>query len=423
MIFKKKLKEIVSKFYRQLLSPLSGVIWIFLITLVLPFFVAIESGRGLIGEIVEFFLIQILFLFALEIFFRIGYRFKYGKPFETAPRVPVEKLFVEPHPYIPFINKKKFLISAGIANYPLHRGRFSFDRYFTNNLRFSNGADGSRDIIIPKPKNLFRINCIGASTTGNYIHYNGMSYSYPLELEKILQSKYGESIEVNNCGQGGYNSADILVRFLLQIADTDPDVVIIYHGYNDVSAFLTEEFASDYSHVRRNLGESYWKFALASKVPITPFKFLNFLFEKWMPIDSRNSLLGQVSKGVFNTNQNPENGLKTYQRNLQYIIDVCKARKIEVILNTYCHFLYEEIQNDPFHLLYNKIVKQENAIMRELANRNNLTLVDNAALVPQDEEFFVDSIRFTPEGMRLIATNIAYAVEKAIPASLKKENK
>lgn len=61
--------------------------------------------------------------------------------------------------------------------------------------------------------------------------------------------------------------------------------------------------------------------------------------------------------------------------------------------------------------------------MRELANKNNLTLVDNAALVPQDEEFFVDSIHFTPEGMRLIANNIAYAVEKAIPASLKKENK
>ena len=73
MIFKKKLKEVVSKFFRQLMSPLFGVIWIFLITLVLPFFVAIESGRGIIGEIVEFFLIQIIFLFVLEIIFRIGY--------------------------------------------------------------------------------------------------------------------------------------------------------------------------------------------------------------------------------------------------------------------------------------------------------------------------------------------------------------
>ncbi len=59
--------------------------------------------------------------------------------------------------------------------------------------------------------------------------------------------------------------------------------------------------------------------------------------------------------------------------------------------------------------------------MRELANTNNLILVDNAALVPQEEEFFVDSIHFTPEGMRLIATNVAQAVEKVIPANIKKE--
>lgn len=203
MSIKKSIKGIISRFYKQLISPASGLIWIFLIILVFPFAVAIESGRGLVGEIVEFFLIQISFIIVIEFIFRIGYRFKYGKPFESAPRIPVEKLFVEPHPYIPFINKKKFIISAGIANYPLHKERFSFDRYYTNNLRFSNGIDGSRDIAIPKPKNLFRINCIGASTTGNYIHYNGKSYSYPLELENILQSKYGEKIEVNNCGQGG----------------------------------------------------------------------------------------------------------------------------------------------------------------------------------------------------------------------------
>ena len=51
--------------------------------------------------------------------------------------------------------------------------------------------------------------------------------------------------------------------------------------------------------------------------------------------------------------------------------------------------------------------------------------MDNASLVhPQEEEFFVDSIHFTPEGaMCLIVTNIAQAVEKVISAKIKrKEN-
>ena len=105
MGFKKNIKGILARFYKQLISPRSGIIWIFLITFAIPFFVAVESGRDLVGEIVAFFLIQISFLLILEFVFIIGYRFKYGKPFEVVQRIPIEKLFVEPHPYIPFINK------------------------------------------------------------------------------------------------------------------------------------------------------------------------------------------------------------------------------------------------------------------------------------------------------------------------------
>ena len=59
----------------------------------------------------------------------------------------------------------------------------------TNNYGFINGTNGNRKIEIPKPKNLIRINCIGGSTTGNYVSLNNHIYSYPLELEKILNLK------------------------------------------------------------------------------------------------------------------------------------------------------------------------------------------------------------------------------------------
>ena len=79
-----------------------------------------------------------------------------------------------------------------------------------------NGENGDRDVVIPKPKNLTRINCLGASVTSNYVRENDKNFSYPMELERILKSKYqNKNIEVNNCAQGGYNSADILVRTAL----------------------------------------------------------------------------------------------------------------------------------------------------------------------------------------------------------------
>ncbi len=421
-MIKRQIKSIFTGLYRQLVSPITGILWILGINIVIPLAIAVIFEENLDDKFIVFFSVQITFILCIEFCFRMSHRLFYGGPYRNIVRIPVNKFFVEPHPYIPFINKKHHIITGGVANYPLHKGKYSFDKYFTNNLRFSNGPDGSRDVVIPKPDGLFRINCIGASTTGNYIHYEGKSYSYPLILEKILQSRFGSKIEVNNFGQGGYNSADMLVSFLLQVADSAPDILVIYHGYNDITAFLTEGFVSDYSHTRRNLGESYWKFALAAKIPNTPFKFLNFLFEKWLPIDSRNSLLGQVSKGTFNPELDPIPGLETYERNLQYIIDVCKARNIRVILSTYCHFLYDSIEGDPIHRLFGKIVKMENDRMKSLASKNNLILVDNANIVSMEEKFFVDSIHFTPEGMHVIAENIAQAVETLLPENIKRNS-
>ena len=80
-------------------------------------------------------------------------------------------------------------------------------------------------------------------------------YSYPLELEKILKSKKNKNIEVNNCGSGGYTSSDLLVRTLLQNLDTDPDIIIFYHAYNDIKSYLTPGYSSDYSIVEKILAK------------------------------------------------------------------------------------------------------------------------------------------------------------------------
>lgn len=401
------------RFIGSLRSPNSGIMWVLGVFLIFPSIIAFSYGEGVSGKATTFMVLEIILLLGAEAFFRLGYRFYAGSPYEPLPRIPFKNIYVEPHPYIPFIYKRNFVTEkGGPATYPLHKGQFFFGQYTTNNLRFANGLGGNRDIAIPKPEGLLRINCIGASTTGNYIESNGQAFSYPMELERMLKSTMSVPVEVNNCGQGGYNSADIMVRFALQVIDTQPDVVVIYHAYNDIRAYLTPGFESDYFHVRRNLGESYWKFALAAKIPYIPVKFLNFLVNQWLPGNIRNSLLDQVTKGTLDSGLDPSIGLSAYQRNLQHIIDLCRCNGIQVVLSTYCHFLHDAIKDDPLHLLYGSIVKKENEIMRRLADKNELKLIDNAVLVPQEERYFVDSVHFTPEGMRLIASNIAEIIRQ-----------
>ena len=352
-----------------------------------------------------------LFLF-YEVIFRLSYRLYHGFSYSKEKRVNLEKLYVEPHPYIPFVMKPHSLLEdSGAMNLPLHKERFTSGNFKSNKHGFLNGVNGDREMLTPKPKGLVRINCIGASTTGNYIVENDKKYSYPLELEKILKSKLSKRIEVNNCGQGGYNSADILARTIFQILDTKPDIMILYHGYNDIRSYLTPDFKSDYSHSRCNLGENYWKFGLTGKIPDFNLKFVDYLISKCLAGSVRNSLLDHIVRGKFDEKADPSNGLMTYKRNIQYLIDLCNANGVELILSTYCHFLYEKIKNENLHLTFHSIVNKENEIIRGLAKKNNLILIDNSILVPADEEYFVDSIHFL-KGMKLLAKNIADVILK-----------
>ena len=278
----------------------------------------------------------------------------------------------------------------------------------TNNFRYLNGENGDRDILVPKPKNLTRINCLGGSTTGNYIKGSDRNYSYPLELERILKKNFNREIEVNNCGQGGYNSADLLVRFALQNIDTNPDYVIIYHAYNDIRSYLTPDFSSDYFHSRKNLGEVYWKYYLGSKIPNIPFNFTNYLTNKFLfPLDERNTILEILKKSEMDISLDYAEGLKTYERNLQNIINLSLCNNIKVILSTYCFYLYPQIKDDPLLKLYQKIVSEENEVVKKLAIKNNLPLVDADSAINKDQTNFLDSAHLTTQGMSLLAKCIA----------------
>jgi lysophospholipase L1-like esterase len=409
-LMKKTIAFFAFRLYKLLCNPLHGATILLAIFLVFPACIGAWHGKTYIEKILFFAFTAGILLLVAELLFCFSYRLYIGSAYARHPRIPFKDLYIEPHPYIPYVYKKNFLgQKKENAPYPLHRGRYQFAQLTSNTL-----PSGNRDIVTPKPDGLFRVNCLGASTTANYIECDGNSHSYPMELEKKLSCMLNIPVEVNNCGMGGYNSAEIFIRFALQVIDTDPDAVVIYHAYNDISAYLTKDFVSDYSHCRKNLGDSYWTYAIGSRIPFIPFKFVDALVSRWIPGNIRYALLDQVSKGVVDFTANPDPGLATYRRNIQHIIDLCRCNNIKVVLSTYCHFLYDGIKTDPLHLTYADIVRKENNIMRELAAKNELILVDNDTLMPKDAKYFVDSVHFTPEGMCRLATNIAQSLYHAV---------
>tara|TARA_B100000963_G_scaffold213219_2_gene185822 strand:- start:3165 stop:4463 length:1299 start_codon:yes stop_codon:yes gene_type:complete len=430
---KKILSLLVNLVKYQLFNIIRGFVTLFFLFVFSPLLITVVFGWPFLIErfssysYFEIFAIQIIALmfiyfivsFALLILAEISFRFLYflvkRERYIPQKRAKAKNLYAKPHPYIPYVNKPNFKIRGNdTTNYPLNKGKFTHSKLTTNNMGFANGPNGDRDVSINKPEHLYRINCIGASTTGNYISEGNKNYSYPLELEKLLNELSSREVEVNNFGLGGYNSADILVRFILEIVETNPDMIIIYHAHNDISSYLTPDFKYDYSHSKINLGENYWKFEIGEKIPFLPFQFINFILEKWFPIGVRNSLLDFISKGKMNLDIDPKKGLQVYKRNLEYLIEICKKRNIEVVLSTYAHFLHNDIRDSKLHRKLREIIFKENEIMRDLSRLHELTIVDNANLIPSEEKYFLDSLHFTPEGMKLLAKNIAKGLKSYI---------
>ena len=351
----------------------------------------------------------ILYLLFCDAIFRLLFRVISGKPYYLKTKIPFDKIYMEPHPYMPYVYKKHFLCQkATPVDYPLNRNKgYTFGELSTNNLRHLNGTNGGRDVVIPKPKKLFRINCLGASTTGNYIFESEKAFSYPLELEKILQNYFqNKQIEVNNCGHGGYTTAEILIKFLLNSIDSKPDIVVLYHAYNDLRPSLTPYFQSDYSHAKKNLGEVYHLFRWGSWFPNIPLALPNYIFNLYLPQNIRQGILPAIERGSIDL-ESEFHGLETYRRNIENLIYICKGNGIKIILSTYCHFLYPAIKDNKLHLKYRQGVLMENEVMRDLAIKHGLPLVDNYNLVPYEEKYFVDSVHFSPEGMHEIAKNIS----------------
>ena len=105
--------------------------------------------------------------------------------------------------------------------------------YVTNNLGYR-----SDPVVVPKPDNVYRIICIGGSTTiGSNAGHN--RYTYPALLNDFFQialAGTGKTVEVINGGVFGYHSWHSVLRLDAERRALAPDMYVVMDGINDVMA-------------------------------------------------------------------------------------------------------------------------------------------------------------------------------------------
>lgn len=120
--------------------------------------------------------------------------------------------------------------------------------FYINNCGFRD-----RDIILPKPAGVYRILCIGASTTEEGITNN---HTYPARMEVLINRHFSSSVvDVVNCGISGMNSMKHWMRFPDYLA-LEPDMLVIYNATNDICHQLLPRLVAEATEKQRLLRHS-----------------------------------------------------------------------------------------------------------------------------------------------------------------------
>ncbi len=344
-------------------------------------------------------------LIIIETLFLVVFFLKKGEIYKFKIVSGSKSLFVRPHPYLPFETKPNFLIKNDVNVQDKRNKKYLTPKYLkTNSFGYCDGEFGDRE---PAKNDIIKVCCLGASTTGNYLFFQNKNISFPIILEQEVKKKTKKKIEVNNFGQGGYNSQELLISFLTKIIFTKPDILILYHGHNDIRSYLANDFKFDYSNSRVSILKNIWKLKLFSYLSVIPLGFVNKIVDKF---SLQNSLLNFISNNEINFKNSARKGLEVYKKNIECIVDICIQRNIKVILSTYC---YKKNQTQLSKKI-KKIIDKENLVMKQIAKNKKVFFVDNNKLIKKNNNNFLDTVHFTPDGMKNIAKNFKPFVLKCL---------
>jgi lysophospholipase L1-like esterase len=265
-----------------------------------------------------------------------------------------------------------------------------------------------------KPDGVYRIIAIGGSTTfGVYLPWYE---TYPYLLQQELRERFNtDKIEVINAGLTGSTSAESFHRLATQVLPADPDMVVIYHAFNDLLPRMFNDYQDDYYHFRRSDPNNppgmtrFYTYRLMLRV-LSPGMFhenYNMISRVWK-MENLPATDTQRTQNFLDSNND------AFKENLENIIILLKGKDIEVVIASFGMNikLWHWLDNLPPYV-WKSGIDENNVAIEELSEEQNIPLIPFA-----DIEFrkgsrqaktpmFSDSIHMSAEGNLLKAKAFA----------------
>ena len=249
-----------------------------------------------------------------------------------------------------------------------------------------------------KPEGVFRIALLGGSSTYTE-RVSDNAKTFPSLLQRALIERYGHhAVHVVNAGVPGYNSWESLIHLAFRVMDLSPDLIVIYHGTNDLSARLVNPLAyrSDNSGLRKPFempAPSWLDHSCLLRIFRRKFGFAGQSSLEDV-VNAKTALPFDWPWGC--AKYLPANPPVFFARNLQSMIGIARAHGVPVVLATWAHspHLGDYASRDD----YQEGFRQNNEVVREVGTRMSVPVFDFARVMPQEKEFWADGAHVNERG-------------------------
>ena len=281
------------------------------------------------------------------------------------------------------------------------------------------------DISTPKPSGLFRIVCLGGSTT----YCDGVrdpAATYPRLLQDHLRDAGIADVEVINGGVPGYSSLETLVSLQSRILDLKPNLLIVYHAINDVHCRLVwppSAYRGDQSGVWAAppgyAMPSLLEYSSAARMLMVAIGVLRPhgdithaiapLAETSYAVEfARQARNGTYPSGIFERATAAQmlaaNPPRNFERNLRSMTAIARTHGVDIVFCTFASMAQGFTGPEVTSPEYRRALEEHNQLVRRVAAEGGASCVDLAALVPAEARHYTDGIHFSEQGNRVRAT-------------------
>jgi len=280
---------------------------------------------------------------------------------------------------------------------------------FHNSLGYRNN-----EFSLEKPSGVYRIVALGGSSTYD-VRIEDNEATFTAQLEKLLKEEYGyQNVEVINAGVPGYNSWEILINLEFRVLDLNPDLVIIYEGTNDVHARLVEPSAYRGDNSGRRQAWQVPPVALWEQSALLRILSRMTNLTRQVSVDDFVSSPTYLSwpyefrlsgDDVDPTEILKENPPIYFRRNLENMIAIANEHDIEIMFATWAYSPY--LNDYASKEYYQQGFRENNEVVKEVANSHHVPLFDYAEVMPQDTRYWADGRHVNEAGALVKASLFA----------------